>query len=192
MTNFPDNPNESDLENVAEPVEVSLGYPLPERSDFEPFDRRNITRERTSNLIFTAVVAIGLIVGAAFLYFSIGFNWLVQIGLGVAALLLLALAWFSLFWPSIEHRHRSWRLSDLGLEFHHGVWWKHRQAVPWARVQHADVSQGPLERTYGVGTLTVHTAGTSNSSVNLAGLSHERALEIRDEIIRQRTTDDVV
>lgn len=163
-----------------------------QQAGLEAFDPRNISRERTSNLIFTAVVAIGLIVGAGFLYFSLGFNWLFQIGLGLAALLLLGIGCFALFWPAIDHRHRSWRLSEVGLEFHHGVWWKHRQAVPWARVQHADVSQGPLERIFGVGTLTVHTAGTSNSSVDLDGLSHERALEVRDEIIRQRAVDDVV
>ena len=66
------------------------------------------------------------------------------------------------------------------------------QAVPWARVQHADVSQGPIQRMYGVGTLTIHTAGTSNSSVNLAGLSHELAISLRDKIIRQRASGDVV
>lgn len=188
MTNAPDNPIVSTPEIVA----AAVVDPVPPRSDFEAFDPRNISRERTSSLIFTAIVAIGLLVGAGFLYFSIGFNWLVQIGIAVAALLVLALAWFSIYWPVVDHRHRNWRLSEIGLEFHHGVWWKHRQAIPWARVQHADVSQGPLERLFGVGTLTVHTAGTSNSSVNLTGLSHERALEIRDEIIRQRATEDVV
>ena len=189
MMTFQD-PQPEFVQNAAAAV-TSAVAPQPDAA-FEPFDPRNIFRERTSNVIFTAVVGVGLIVGAVFLYFGIGFGLPFQVSLVGAGLLYASLAWFTFFWPAIEHRHRSWRLSEVGLEYHYGVWWKHRHAVPWARVQHADVSQGPLERLYGVGTLSVHTAGTSNSSVNLAGLSHERAIEVRDEIIRQRTTDDVV
>ena len=188
MTTFHDNPSEFEPP-VAEIVSAT---PTQSGIGFEPFDSRNISRERTSNVIFAAFVGVGLIAGAVILYFNLGFGLPFQIILAAAGLSYVALAWFTFFWPAIEHRHRSWQLSDVGLEYHHGVWWKHRQAVPWARVQHADVSQGPLERMYGVGTLTVHTAGTSNSSVNLSGLSHERAIEVRDEIIRQRTADDVV
>jgi len=126
------------------------------------------------------------------LFAANGLGWLFYICLAVGAILYLLLLWYTIFWPAIEHRNRSWRLTDVGLELRHGVWWKHMHAVPWSRVQHADVTQGPLQRMYGVGTLTVHTAGTANSSVNLSGLSHEVAIQLRDEIIRQRAMGDVV
>jgi membrane protein YdbS with pleckstrin-like domain len=54
--------------------------------------------------------------------------------------------------------------------------------VPFGRVQHLDVEQGPLERLYGLATLTLHTAGTHNASVALPGLAHETALEMREAI----------
>ncbi len=159
---------------------------------FQHFDARNVAVERIAGLIFTGVVVFGAIVGIILLFMGVGLGWIFY-GLLTAAIIVIAvLLWSTIVWPGIEHRHRSWRLTDVGLEVRHGVWWKHMQAIPWARVQHADVSQGPLQRMYGVGTLNVHTAGTSNSSVNLAGLSHEVAIELRDEIIRQRTVGDVV
>ena len=163
-----------------------------QQESFTSFDPRNISAERIGGLIFTGFVGLAMIVGGLVLFFSVGLGWVFYLCLAAAILFYACLLWFTIFWPGIEHRHRGWRLSDAGLEVRHGVWWKHLHAVPWARVQHADVVQGPIQRMCGVGTLTVHTAGTSNSSVNLSGLSHPRAIELRDEIIRQRTLGDVV
>lgn len=54
--------------------------------------------------------------------------------------------------------------------------------VPFGRVQHIDVRQGPLERLHGLATLTVHTAGTHNASVHLRGLGHDDAIAMRQAI----------
>jgi membrane protein YdbS with pleckstrin-like domain len=165
---------------------------LSSEPSFQHFDARNISVERVAGLIFTGVISVGAIVGIAFLFAGVGLGWIFYGLLAAVIIVVAALLLSAIVWPGVEHRHRRWRLTDVGLEVRYGVWWKHMQAIPWARVQHADVTQGPLQRMYGVGTLTVHTAGTSNSSVNLAGLSHEVAIELRDEIIRQRTVGDVV
>ena len=54
--------------------------------------------------------------------------------------------------------------------------------VPFVRVQHIDVTQGPFDKMFGTATLVVHTAGTHNSIVTLPGLSPQRAAEIREAI----------
>lgn len=54
--------------------------------------------------------------------------------------------------------------------------------VPLVRVQHIDVTRGPVDKMFGTASLVVHTAGTHNSVVVLPGLSPERAAEIRDTI----------
>ena len=54
--------------------------------------------------------------------------------------------------------------------------------VPFGRVQHIDVHQGPIERAYGLATLVLHTAGTHNASVALPGLGHDDALAMREDI----------
>jgi len=184
--------NPEDEFTVAELAPVDSETSAATTATFNLFDPRNISVEKTSGGIFTGVVGLGLIVGGLFVYFSLGWDWPLWICLAIALPLYAGLFWFTFFWPAIEHRHRGWCLTDVGLEFRHGVWFKHRHAIPWARVQHSDVSQGPLQRMYGIGTLTVHTAGTSNSSVNLAGLSHELAIELRDEILKQRAREDAV
>ena len=54
--------------------------------------------------------------------------------------------------------------------------------VPFGRIQHIDVDQGPIQRRYNLATLTVHTAGNHNSTVSLPGLLHEDAIAMREEI----------
>jgi len=54
--------------------------------------------------------------------------------------------------------------------------------VPFVRVQHIDVTRGPIDKMFGTASLVVHTAGTHNSVVVLPGLAPERAAEIRDAI----------
>ncbi len=54
--------------------------------------------------------------------------------------------------------------------------------VPFGRIQHIDVDQGPIQRSFNLATLTVHTAGNHNSTVSLPGLLHADALAMRDAI----------
>jgi membrane protein YdbS with pleckstrin-like domain len=59
-------------------------------------------------------------------------------------------------------------------------------------VQHIDVAQGPLERRYGLATLSIYTAGTEYARVDLPGLTYARAVDIRDRLLpgHDRDTDD--
>ena len=54
--------------------------------------------------------------------------------------------------------------------------------VPFVRVQHIDVTRGPIDKMFGTASLVVHTAGTHNSVVVLPGLAPDRAAEIRNAI----------
>ena len=54
--------------------------------------------------------------------------------------------------------------------------------VPFVRVQHIDVTHGPIDKLFGIANLVVHTAGTHNSIVTLPGLAPDTAAAIRDQI----------
>ncbi|HEX8640593.1 MAG TPA: PH domain-containing protein [Allosphingosinicella sp.] len=81
-------------------------------------------------------------------------------------------------------RYRAWGYRETGDEIHirHGVMVRVRTIVPFSRVQHTDVSQGPVERACGVATLIVHTAGTRGAAVALPGLAPAEAERMRDRI----------
>lgn len=84
--------------------------------------------------------------------------------------------------PSRRWAARGYSLEDERLRVVRGIMFRSDTMVPFGRVQHIDVGQGPLERAFDLATLTVHTAGTHNSSVALPGLAHEDALAMRETI----------
>lgn len=156
---------------------------------FYPLDPGYIPAERIAGLIVFGILAVGVLIGLLAKFFHGGLDQVWFVLLAVALAVLALQFWWSVFWPPIAYRHIRWRLDPVGLEIHRGVIWKHRTAIPLARVQHADVSQGPLQRSYNLGTLTIHTAGTVGASVDLSGLSHHVALDLRDRLVRQRKAD---
>ena len=101
------------------------------------------------------------------------------------------LAWLAYRWPPIEYRHTFYRIDQQGIEIRRGVYWRVVINVPRSRVQHTDVSQGPIERRYGLGTLAIYTAGTDHAKVDLAGLEHATALRIREHLLPGETGDAV-
>lgn len=115
-----------------------------------------------------------------------------RVALGVLWLLLvLALAWHAEHWPAKVYAHARYALDADGLVIQRGVYWRSVTHVPRSRVQHTDVSQGPLERRYGLGTLVVYTAGTDHARVSLPGLAHEVAGALRDDLRAGRHDDSV-
>lgn len=161
-------------------------------TDFNCLAPQHISIDRLVGFIVSGIVSIAVIVAVAVSWFALGFNWIWYLIAGAAFVFILFLFWIAFIWPVWEFETTSWRLGKNGLEIHRGVFWKHRISIPVARVQHADVSQGPLQRRYELGKLTVHTAGTHNASIELTGISHQQAIELRDEIVNQRKSADVV
>jgi membrane protein YdbS with pleckstrin-like domain len=137
--------------------------------------------DRTASWIFTAVVSIGLLVQLLVSVFGGPLRLAVSFGATVIALGLLG--WWSHKWPVISYRHTFYRVDQQGIEIRRGVVWRRVVNVPRSRVQHTDVSQGPLQRTYALGTLVIYTAGTDHAKVELPGLSRARALLIRDHLL---------
>lgn len=84
--------------------------------------------------------------------------------------------------PHARFNARGYQMSRDRLRVVRGVLWHSDTIVPFGRVQHIDVDQGPIERALDIATLTLHTAGNYNSSVNLPGLGHELAVQMREEI----------
>ena len=93
---------------------------------------------------------------------------LLLVPLWAAAIALLA--WQLYRWPADRLSPRVVPRRREGFEILRGVYWRTLTNVPRSRVQHTDVSQGPLERRFGLGTLVIYTAGTQHSQVTLPGL----------------------
>jgi uncharacterized protein len=93
--------------------------------------------------------------------------------------------------PARKYRHWGYDMGSDRLRIVRGYMFYRDTVVPFGRIQHIDVDQGPIDRRYDLATLTVHTAGNHNSTVALPGLLHADALAMR-EAIRAAIRQDLV
>ena len=91
--------------------------------------------------------------------------------------------------PSRRYQRLGYALHPTLLQVVRGWLFHADTIVPLVRVQHIDVTRGPLDKMFGTASLVVHTAGTHNSVVVVPGLAPDRASEIRDEIRRHIRSD---
>lgn len=110
-------------------------------------------------------------------------------GIGVGVGLVIFVIGF--IWARKSYDYTWYWLADEGLYIQSGVWWRKKTLVPFNRVQHTDVAQGPLERKYKLGKLVTHTAGTRDASVSLDGILLDTAHELRSVLQEEGESDAV-
>lgn len=137
----------------------------------------------------TTLTAIPFLVGALVLESAFRGEGLFPSGIIAGPVLLIALVLIIRI-PMTRYNARGYQLGTDRLRVVRGLMFRHDTVVPFGRVQHIDVDQGPLDRFFGIATLTLHTAGNHNASVALPGLGEPLAREMREEIrahIRRET-----
>lgn len=178
--------------DVADPEPPPAAAPSIADGVERRLDPRAVRLDQIVGWIVTASISLGNLV-ALVVVFLVADNlpgWVMALLALGWVVLTLALAWISYRWPAVEHRHTSYKVDGRGIEIRKGVYWRRVIHVPRSRVQHTDVSQGPIERVFGLGTLVIYTAGTDHARVDLPGLEHATALRIRDHLLPADGGDD--
>jgi uncharacterized protein len=106
-------------------------------------------------------------------------------------LALVVYVFISFVVPARKYRHWGYAMGADRLRVVRGYMFYRDTVVPFGRIQHIDVEQGPVDRRYDLAKLTVHTAGNHNSTVSLPGLLHADALVMR-ETIRAAIRQDAI
>lgn len=101
--------------------------------------------------------------------------WLATAAVG--ALVVVSAAW----WPRVSYDHFRWGVDDGVLRIHRGVVFRTQASVPAFRIQHIDLTQGPLDRWFGLRHLVVHTAAPG-ADLELPGLPADDAPRVRAEL----------
>lgn len=96
---------------------------------------------------------------------------------------LLALMIGAYRWADASHRGWAVRVHDIAAR--EGVWWRSVTTLPFARIQHAETSSGPIERWKGLARLKLFTAGGSAADLTLIGLDADDADRLREHLAEQ-------
>lgn len=105
--------------------------------------------------------------------------WLQVLAIAVAALFLVLIV----IWVPRRVRHTRYLLRRLDVHLRTGLLWRRITSVAINRVQHLEITQGPLERSLGLSRLVVYTAGGVKSDLVLPGLPMDTARRLKVQIL---------
>lgn len=80
---------------------------------------------------------------------------------------------------------KGWALREHDIAFRSGLVWRKQVVLPFNRIQHVEVSTGPLQRHFGLATLKCFTAGGGSVDLKIEGLLRDEAERLRKHILRR-------
>lgn len=149
--------------------------PLIEQSDFEKHPKRFLNKKLVAKLFYFIPSLAGIIVP----YFTVEEHpwvWQTASVLWITALLL------SIFTSYKEFFVRGYALREQDITYKHGWLFHHQITIPFNRIQHTEINNGPIDRFFNLCELEIYTAGGSSSDLSISGLDPEKAAAMKEYI----------
>lgn len=154
--------------------------PAIENVIFHPLEKNYLKVTRISFFIGGLVV---IAIGAALFYFIKKIQVPVVIYSSVAAFVILSIAgWIS---NSIGFNYAGYALRDKDILFRRGWFTQKVRAVPLKRIQHVSLQSGPIERKFGLASISIYTAGSDEADFTIRGITLQTAQQIKEWISQQ-------
>jgi len=155
--------------------------PLAEQLEFEPM-AANYPKE----VVVQSVITWGIIIALSIVPFFLVTKpqhvklllLLLPAGLLLLAVLFTLLAWFSA-------KAKGVALRDHDIAYHSGLIWRKTIILAFSRLQHIEISSGPLQRKFDLASLKFFTAGGLNVDMKIDGLRREYAEQLRHSILER-------
>ncbi|MEE9232936.1 MAG: PH domain-containing protein [Nitrospirales bacterium] len=131
--------------------------------------------QKTLWLIIWGILFVPGLVAGVVLTIVLHYPGNLILGISSAGWLILMIpiwVWIPAFYRSLEYV-----IASDSIRANKGVFWKRRVTVPYEKITNLDVTQGPVQRMFSIGTLHVQTAGAGGTPGARAEL---RLLGVRD------------
>ena len=171
-------------------IELS-DIPAIQNIEYKQLQKSYLNVNLVTALIFWMVVAFVF-------YLNIFLNWLfadkeleaffdkylifLLIGFAVVALTRLAIIY-------LGFQKKGYAVREQDISYKTGLFFKTKTLIPFNRIQHSEVKQGPIERLFGIASLHIFTAGGSSSDLTIPGLTMEEANHLKQFIINRTIAD---
>lgn len=139
---------------------------------------RYVTQLRIDALINWGAILIATLIFSYFL--NAPWVWL---SLSAAAAVVLALIVLLTLWAPRRYRLTGYLVREDDIQYRTGALWRRQTAVPVNRIQHVEITQGPIERMLGLARLIIYTAGGSGSDLAVPGLPADTAEHLREQVL---------
>ncbi len=167
-----------------EQVDISM---IPSVKDIEltGLDKNHLTVDLIATGIIWSIIGIGLSVSFFFNSDEIE-TWIARIVLIVLLFIIICSFLLLIF----GFKKKKYALREKDIIYQEGLFWRTYTVLPFNRVQHAEVQQGPIERLFSLGKLKIYTAGGSSSDLAISGLQYETAQSMKHYILHQTSIDE--
>lgn len=169
------------------PVSIDTLPDLPQ-NDFNPIEKAYLKVSLISSGVFFVILLIGAFCLVYFNSDEID-KVLLAYGLSIGSIGLLWLA--NIIFVSKAFPKKKYALRERDIIYMKGLLWSTRTSIPFNRIQHVEVKQGPFERFFKLNSLKVFTAGGQTSDLVIPGLSEEKALRLKEFILGKTSSDGV-
>ena len=110
--------------------------------------------------------------------------------IAVGMVILAALFIFSFIMTYAGFKKKLYALREKDVIYKSGLIWQSEIVIPFNRVQHCEINQGPIDRMLKLAELKVFTAGGSSSDLTIPGLNPQRAQDLKSFIISKTEMDE--
>lgn len=89
---------------------------------------------------------------------------------------------FLIFFFIMGFSRRKYAIRNKDVSYKSGVFIKKITTVPFSRIQHVEIDEGPLSRLFKLASISVFTAGDSSDDLVIKGLKRKEAYRIKEFI----------
>lgn len=151
-----------------------------QRIEYKPVDSKYKTQLRIEILLNWGVLLVAAIVASVFI--PAPWHWL---SAAAAAVLVILIILLLTLWVPRRYKLTGYAMEPLEVHYRTGALWRQQTAVPINRIQHVEITQGPMERGLALARLVLYTAGGTGSDLAVPGLLQADAEALRNQLLHQ-------
>lgn len=136
--------------------------------------------------LITAVILLAI--GGSAIFFIKAIQKPLVIGIAAGAWFLTILVYY--FIISQSFKRKAYALREKDAMYRSGWITRVLHICPYNRIQHCSIHAGPLERRFGLASISLYTSGSDGSDIRIPGLTESTAASIREFIMQKVRTDD--
>lgn len=162
------------------PVDSEL-LPTVAAIQFEPMAPNYVPEVRLQQALIWSLVTIAASLPPLIVVKPVALR-IALIALPFSSLLIgILLTWLAV----ASARAKGAALREHDIAYRSGIWWRKLVVLPFDRIQHVELSSGPLQRRYGLASLKFFTAGGAGIDLRIDGLELDRARRLREFILQR-------
>ena len=172
------------MEFMNEPVSID-NIPRVEDVSLKPIEKKYLSVLRLEWLTVTIICFAG----------ATGLIWSIRklqqpliIEITAAVLVLFSALYFIIQERSFQFK--AYAIRERDIVYRKGWIIRSVSVCPFNRVQHSAVTAGPYERKYGLATIVLYTAGTSDADLRVRGLREEEAHSLKEWITKKISNEE--